>query len=129
MLRAMTSERRSSSSPGGWFLLWGMLLLSIWMSPVPADTSVKVTYTRVALVLVAIGTAVFAALQLERDRARAFAAFLRAIGTLALAAGIWSASGPWVIQTVPARAAVLTFAAACLLAAFVRDLAREPAKA
>ena len=130
MLRAMTSESRPTLTPGSWFLFWGMVLLAIWMSPVPQDTAAKVTFTRAALALLAVGTAVFGGLQLNRDRARATALFVRAGGMLLLAGGMWSATGPLVIQTVPGRMAVLIPAAICLVTAFVLDLAREqPAQA
>jgi hypothetical protein len=124
-----TEQQQTSASSatgtgaGGWFVLWGMCLLAVWMSPAPA-APLKYQAVRVALVLVGLGTLIAAALR-KNDRARARAAFLRGAGAFALAAGLGTAGSAFVIQTTALRAAVLTVAGVCLLVSLLIDLARE----
>jgi hypothetical protein len=63
----------------------------------------------------------------RRAPARARAAFVRSAGAFMLAAGLGGVNVAYVIQTLPLRVGVVTVAMVLLLAAFVLDLAREPA--
>jgi len=123
----MASEQRARSSTGNWFLLWGMCLLAIWMSPAPADATLKVNFARIALALAGVYALIRAVLwqRSGREPARARAAYLRGAGAFILAAGFTAANAKLVIESTPLRAAVLTAAGAFLLIALVIDLARE----
>jgi hypothetical protein len=125
-VRGMASERRASSAPGNWFLLWGLLLLSIWMAPAP-DSVKRLLAARGLLLLLALGAAIAAGLRLSsgNDKPGARAGFVRAAGWLLLGGGLWATNAPLVLESVAARAAVLTVAGACLLISFVIDLSRE----
>src|SRR5690349_19618576 len=123
----MASEQTSSTSPGSWFVLWGMLLLSIWMAPAP-DAIKRLMVARGLLVLLALGSAVAASLRVRDDDATgARSGFVRCAGALVLAVGLWATGAPLVIETVSVRAVVLALAGRCPPTSFVMDLLREPA--
>jgi hypothetical protein len=124
----MASERRDPPSFGNWYVLWGMLLLAIWMAPAP-PVPIKVNFARALLLLFTVYSVIRAALWARGGRApaRARAAFVRSAGAFMLAAGLGGVNVAYVIQTLPLRVGVVTVAMVLLLAAFVLDLAREPA--
>jgi di/tricarboxylate transporter len=126
----MASEQRAQSSTGNWFLLWGMCLLAVWMSPAPPDTALKVNFVRVALALAGVYTLFRAVLwQRSGEPARALAGFVRGAGAFVLAAGLTAANAKYVIESTPLRVAVLAVAGVCLLSAFAIDRAREAPRA
>ena len=115
----------ASSAPGSWFLLWGMLLLSIWMAPAP-DSATRLMVARIGLALVAVFAAIAAGLRLKSgERAGAPAGFLRSAGALMLGAGLWATNARFVIESVALRATLLTLAGLCLLISLALDLARD----
>ena len=121
-----TATPSASSSPGSWFLLWGMLLLSVWMAPAP-DSTTRLMVARIGLALVAVFAAIAAGLRLRSgsDLAGATAGFLRSAGALMLGIGLWATNARFVIESVALRATFLTLAGLCLLISLALDLARD----